>query len=607
VAIAKRTDIGVIHVEVPGCQTISVVLNKLGGTMDASFWEGKRAPGVKDHLDLDKYDSVVEVIEKAFKDYADRPAFTSIGHTVTFKEIDELSAAFAHYIQNHTNLKKGDTLAIQMPNTIQYPVVMYGALRAGLRVTNTNPLYTEREMLHQFNDSEAKALVCMDVFAKSVQNIKDQTGIETIIVTSLADMLPGVKRTLINFLAKYVKKMVPSYELPNAVRLRKALSLGAGKGFKADHMPSPQDTIILQYTGGTTGVAKGAELTNRNLVANMLQSKSMLQQVNDKGEKLKGEGQSTAVAPLPLYHIYAFTVHLMALFEQGDHSVLIANPRDTETFIKFISPFKLNAFVGLNTLFVSLMASPNFKKLDFSELRLTLSGGTALMDDTAKRWKELTGSGISEAYGLTECSPAVTMNPGGGLERMGTVGQAVPETALKCIDDQGNEVAVGERGELCVKGPQVMKGYWKRPDASKDAFTEDGEWFRTGDVAIIDEDGFVKIVDRIKDMILVSGFNVFPNEIEAVASEHPDVDNCAVIGVPDDKSGEAVKLYIMTENSNLTADDVKAFLKDKLTAYKMPRHIEFRDELPMTPVGKILRRELKDEEEAKRAKDANAA
>jgi long-chain acyl-CoA synthetase len=290
----------------------------------------------------------------------------------------------------------------------------------------------------------------------------------------------------------------------------------------------------------------------------------------------------------------------MALFEQGDHSVLIANPRDTETFIKFIKPFKLNAFVGLNTLFVSLMASPSFREVDFSDLKLTISGGTALMEDTAKRWKEFTGVGISEAYGLTECSPAVTMNPGGGLERMGCIGQAVPGTALKCIDDQGNEVALGERGELCVKGPQVMKGYWNRPDASQNAFTEDGEWFRTGDVATIDEDGFVKIVDRIKDMIIVSGFNVFPNEIEGVVAEHPQVENCAVIGVPDDKSGEAVKLFIVASDASLTAEAVKAYCKEKLTGYKMPRHIEFRDELPMTPVGKILRRELKDEEEAKR-------
>jgi len=575
--------------------------------MEASFWDGKRAPGVADNVDVTQYNAVVEVIEQAFKKYADRPAFTSIGLTMTYKQIDEYSAAFAHYLQNHTNLKPGDTIAIQMPNTLQYPIAMYGAMRCGLRVTNVNPLYTEREMQHQFNDSGAKALVCMEMFARSVQNVVDKTGIETVIVTSLADMLPTVKRTLINFAVKHVKKMVPAYSLPKAIPFRKALKLGAGKSFEPNYMRDPQDTIILQYTGGTTGVAKGAELTNRNLVANMLQSKAMLSQTDEGGVPLKGTDQAIVVAPLPLYHIYAFTVHLMALFEQGDHSVLIANPRDTETFIKFIKPWKLNAFVGLNTLFVSLMASPRFRDVDFSELKLTISGGTALMEDTAKRWKEFTGVGVSEAYGLTECSPAVTMNPGNGLERMDTVGQAVPGTSLKCIDDQGNEVAVGERGELCVKGPQVMKGYWNRPDASKDAFTEDGEWFRTGDVAIIDEDGFVSIVDRIKDMIIVSGFNVFPNEIEEVVADHPEVENCAVIGVPDDKSGEAVKLYVVPAVNTLTPEAIKEFCKSRLTGYKMPKHIEFREELPMTPVGKILRRELKDEEEAKRAKKTEAA
>jgi long-chain acyl-CoA synthetase len=573
--------------------------------VEASFWDGKRAPGVQDTIDLSKYDSVVEVIENSFKRYADRPAFTSIGYTLTYRQIDEYSAAFANYLQNHTTLKPGDSIAIQMPNILQYPIAMYGALRAGLRVVNTNPLYTEREMLHQFNDSGAKALLCMDVFAKSVQGVKDQTGIKHIIVTSLADMLPGFKRVLINAAAKHIKKMVPAYSLPEAVSFRNCLKLGKGKGFQANHMKNPHDTIVLQYTGGTTGVAKGAELTNRNLVANMLQSAAALGQTTADGKPMKGEGQAVIVAPLPLYHIYSFTVHLMALFELGDHSILIANPRDTETFIRFMKPWKLTGVVGLNTLFVSLMASPSFREIDFSEMKLTLSGGTALPDDTAKRWKEITGSGVSEAYGLTECSPAVTMNPANGLERMGTVGQAMPGTALKCIDDNGDEVAVGERGELCVKGPQVMKGYWNRPEATKDTFTPDGEWLRTGDVAVIDEDGFVKIVDRIKDLILVSGFNVYPNEIEDVVAGHPGVENCAVIGVPDEKTGEAAKLFIVASDQNLTAEEIKAFCKDKLTAYKMPRQIEFRDELPMTPVGKILRRELKDEEKAKR--EASAA
>ena len=574
--------------------------------MDASFWDGKRAPGVPDRINLDQYNAVVEVIESAFQRYADRPAFTSINYTLTYREIDEYSAAFAAYLQNHTTLKPGDRIAIQMPNILQFPIAMYGALRAGLIVVNTNPLYTEREMLHQFNDSGAKALVCMDVFARAVQNIKDQTGLKHIIVTSLADMLPLVKRTLINAAAKHIKKMVPAYSLPDAVPFRKALSLGAKiGGFVPNYMRNPNDTIILQYTGGTTGVAKGAELTNRNLVANMLQARAQLSQIDPAtGEKIKPDTGAKVVAPLPLYHIYSFTVHLMALFELGDQSILIANPRDTNMFVRMMKPHKLTGVIGLNTLFVSLLNHPEFKNLDFSQLKLTLSGGTALVEDTAKRWKAMTGCGISEAYGLTECSPAVCMNPAGGLEQMGTCGQAVPGTALKCIDAEGNEVAVGERGELCVKGPQVMKGYWNRPEATADSFTADGEWLRTGDVAVIDEDGFVKIVDRIKDLILVSGFNVYPNEIEDVVAMHPAVENCAAIGVPDDKTGEAVKLFVVATNPNLTVEEIRQHCRENMTGYKIPRYIEFRSELPMSPVGKILRRELKDEEAKKRAEIA---
>lgn len=573
--------------------------------MEASFWDGKRAPGVVDRIEI-KYDSAIDAIEKSFKQYADRPAFTCLGHTLTYQDMDVLSGAFASYLQNHTNLKPGDTIAVQMPNVLQYPVVVYGALRAGMRITNTNPMYTEREMLHQFNDSEAKALVCMDVFAHSVQNVKDKTGLETIIVTSAADLLPFVKRSLINFVMKKVKKAVPPYSLPESTSFLKAMSLGKGKPFKDAHLCDPQDTIVLQYTGGTTGVAKGAELTNRNIVANMTMSQATIHQTTDDGKLIRGEGAVTAVAPLPLYHIYAFSMHMMTYFEGGDHTVLIPNPRDIDGFIKSMLPHKVGVLVGLNTLFVSLMNNPNFKKIDFSHMYLTLSGGTALMEDTAKRWKQLTGCAITEGYGLTECSPTVSVNPSNGLEQLGSVGQAMPGCALMCIDAEGNEVAIGERGELCVKGPQVMKGYWKRPDATKDAFTEGGEWFRTGDVAIIAEDGFVRIVDRLKDMIIVSGFNVFPNEIEAVVADHPDVENCAVIGVPDEKSGEAVKLFIISSNPNLSVEEVKAFLKEKLTGYKMPRHIEFRDELPMTPVGKILRRELKDQEDAKRTQSSAA-
>lgn len=573
--------------------------------MEASFWDGKRAPGVSDSIDLSQYNAVVEVIESAFKRYADRAAFTSINFTLTYRQIDEYSAAFAAYLQNHTSLQPGDRIAIQMPNILQFPIAMYGALRAGLVVVNTNPLYTEREMLHQFNDSGAKALVCMDVFARSVQNIKDQTGLKHIIVTSLADMLPFPKRNIINAAAKYIKKMVPAYHLPDAIAFRHALAQGnKAKPFTPNYARDPNDTIILQYTGGTTGVAKGAELTNRNLVANMMQARAMLSQVDANGQRIKPDTGVKVVAPLPLYHIYSFTVHLMALFELGDHSILIANPRDTSMFIRMIKPHQLTGFIGLNTLFVSLLNDPEFAKCDFSQLKLTLSGGTALVENTAKRWEALTGCGVSEAYGLTECSPAVCMNPTGGLERMGTVGQAVPGTALKCIDDEGNEVAVGERGELCVKGPQVMKGYWNRPEATADSFTADGEWLRTGDVAVIDDDGFVKIVDRIKDMILVSGFNVYPNEIEDVVAGHPAVENCAAIGVPDEKTGEAVKLFVVSTDPNLLKDDIRDYCRDKMTGYKIPRHVEFRAELPMTPVGKILRRELKDEEAKKQASSA---
>jgi len=565
--------------------------------MEASFWDGKRASGIKDKINFNEYSSAVEAIEEALVKYADRPAFTSLGHTLSYQEIDAYSADFAHYLQNHTSLIPGDAIAIQMLNTLQYPVAVYGALRAGLRIVNTNPLYTEREMIHQFNDSGAKALLCMDIFAKSVENIQQQTNLELIMVASLADMLPGVKRVLINSTVKHIKKMVPKYHLPEAISFRKALKLCQGKGFIPAHLPNPDDTIVLQYTGGTTGVAKSAELTNANIIANMLQAGSVVGQTDAQGNPLIEENkQSIMVAPLPLYHIYSFTVHMMAFFRLGEHSVLIANPRDTETFIKAMKPFKITGLMGLNTLFVSLMASPNFKDLDFSELIFTLSGGTALIDDTANRWKAITGVGISEAYGLTECSPAVCMNPINGLERQGTVGQALQGTALKCINAIGEEVPIGQRGELCIKGPQVMKGYWNRPKATRESFTEGGEWLLTGDVAIIDDDGYVSIVDRVKDMIIVSGFNVFPNEIEAVVATHPDVINCAAIGVPDPKRGEVVKLYVVTNhNASLTGDEIKAFCKDKLTAYKIPRIYEFRTELPMSPVGKILRRKLKDE------------
>ncbi len=562
--------------------------------MDVSFWDDKRAPGVANSLDFEKFNSVIDVIENAMKNFPERKAFTGFGHTLTFREVDQYSAAFAHYLQEYTSLKPGDAIAIQMPNTLQYPIAMYGALRAGLVVVNTNPLYTEREMIHQFNDSGAKALLCTDIFAKSVQNIQTKTDIGTILITSMGDMLPTLKRFTVNTVIKHVKKMVPSYDLPNAVSFRKILKDNLGKSFAPNHLCNPNDTIILQYTGGTTGVSKGAELTNKNLIANMLQASALLDQTDDSGNRLVPLTDCNVVAPLPLYHIYSFTVHLMTFFHLGMHSILIANPRDTSLFIKAIKPWKLSGFIGLNTLFVSLMNHPQFKTLDFSKLVFTLSGGTALHLDTTIRWKELTKTGISEAYGLTETSPAVCMNPLNGLERIGTVGIALQSTAVKCIDDEGNEVAIGERGELCISGPQVMKGYWKQEQATKDTFTDDGQWLKTGDVAIIDEDGFISIVDRIKDMILVSGFNVYPNEIEDVLSTHPDIKDCAAIGIPDEKCGETVKIFIVAKGDNkLSIEEIKAFCKGQLTSYKLPRQVEYRNELPMSPVGKILRRELR--------------
>lgn len=563
--------------------------------MDVSFWDDKRAPGITNTLDFSTFDSVIDVIENAMKIFPDRNAFTGFGHTLTYREIDQYSAAFSHYLQEATDLQPGDAIAIQMPNTLQYPIAIYGALRAGLVIVNTNPLYTEREMIHQFNDSGAKALVCMDIFAKSVQNIQPQTKITTVLITSMGDMLPPLKRFAVNTVIKHVKKMVPDYNLPNAVSFKKILKENLGKSFKPTHLAHPNDTIVLQYTGGTTGVSKGAELTNANLVANMLQASTVLDQHDEQGKPLIPTTlDGNIVAPLPLYHIYSFTVHLMAFFHLGLHSILIANPRDTSMFITAIKPWKLSGFIGLNTLFVSLMNHPKFKTLDFSKLVFTLSGGSALLADTAARWKEITGSGVSEAYGLTETSPAVCMNPINGHERIGTVGVPLQHTAIKCIDDIGNEVEVGERGELCIYGPQVMKGYWKQEQATKETFTEDGMWLKTGDVAIIDEHGFISIVDRIKDMILVSGFNVYPNEIEDVLATHPDIENCAVIGIPDPKTGESIKVFIVAKgDKELTLDEIKDFCRGELTAYKVPRHLEYRESLPMTPVGKILRRELR--------------
>ncbi|MEX5503985.1 long-chain-fatty-acid--CoA ligase FadD2 [Pseudomonas putida] len=560
--------------------------------MQADFWNDKRPAGVPSTIDINAYTSVVEVFERSCKRFADRPAFSNLGVTLNYSELERHSAAFAAWLQQHTDLKPGDRIAVQMPNVLQYPIAVFGAMRAGLIVVNTNPLYTEREMRHQFKDSGARALVYLNMFGKRVQEVLPDTGIEYLIEAKMGDLLPAAKGWLINTVVDKLKKMVPAYQLPQAISFKQVLRLGREQSPKPVPL-SLDDIAVLQYTGGTTGLAKGAMLTHANLVANMLQVLACFSQHGPDGQKLLKDGQEVMIAPLPLYHIYAFTANCMCMMVTGNHNVLITNPRDIPGFIKELGKWRFSALLGLNTLFVALMDHPGFRQLDFSALKVTNSGGTALVKATAERWEALTGCRIVEGYGLTETSPVASTNPYGQLARLGTVGIPVAGTAFKVIDDDGNELPLGERGELCIKGPQVMKGYWQQPEATAQALDADG-WFKTGDIAVIDPDGFTRIVDRKKDMIIVSGFNVYPNEIEDVVMGHPKVANCAAIGVPDERSGEAVKLFVVPREGGLSVEELKAYCKANFTGYKVPKHIVLRESLPMTPVGKILRRELRD-------------
>nr|BBJ03901.1 long-chain-fatty-acid--CoA ligase [Marinobacter nauticus] len=553
------------------------------------FYQDKYPAGIPREVDLKKYKNMVDVFEQAVKKFADKPAFTAVGVTLTYRDLDTQSRNFAAWLQNKTDLKPGDRIAVQMPNITQYPVIVFGAMRAGLIVVNTNPLYTTREMEHQFNDSGAKALVVLANMADNAEKVLPHTGIEHVIVTEIADMHSPIKRTLMNAVVKHVKKMVPSYNLPTAHKLPAVLSAGAREKFTPVDI-NLDDLAVLQYTGGTTGVAKGAMLTHANLVANLTQVRPMME---DQVE----EGMEVVIAPLPLYHIYSFTLNCGIMLEAGAHNVLIPNPRDIPGFVKEMQKQKFSAFIGLNTLFVALCNNEDFQDLDFSGLKLTASGGMALTSDTAKMWERVTGCEISEGYGMTETSPVVTFNPRSAIQ-IGTIGLPIPSTVVKTIDDDGNETPIGEPGELCVKGPQVMRGYWQRPEDTQKSFTDDG-FLKTGDVALIQEDGYIRIVDRKKDMIIVSGFNVFPNEIEDVVTSHPKVVECAAVGIPDAKSGEAVKVYVVPTKEGVTANELKEFCRERLTAYKVPKHFEFRDELPKSNVGKILRRELRDEANAK--------
>ena len=561
--------------------------------MDASFWADKRPAGIPNDIDLTQYSSIIDVFDQACVKHAKLAAFSNMGVTLTYADLDRLSAAFASYLQQHTDLEPGDRIAVQMPNVLQFPIAVFGAIRAGLVVVNTNPLYTAREMRHQFQDSGAKALIYMNMFGHLVQEVLPDTEIKYLFEARMGDMLPGLKGMLVNAAVKHVKKLVPDYSLPQAVPFKAALKRSNGRR-PSGVTRTLDDVAVLQYTGGTTGVAKGAMLTHGNLVANMLQVYANMQQLDSNGQKINGEPGEVIIAPLPLYHIFAFTVNCMCMMIAGHHNVLITHPRDIPGLVAELKKWQFSSIVGLNTLFVALMDHPEFEKLDFSRLKSTGSGGTALVKATAERWQKKTGCVIGEGYGLTECSPVVTSSPGDGLARLGSVGLPAPGTALKVIDENGNELPIGERGELCVKGPQVMKGYWNRPEATAEVLDADG-WFRTGDVAIIDEDGFVSIVDRIKDLIIVSGFNVYPNEIEDVVAAHPKVANAAAIGVEDEKSGEAVKLFVVHSDKSLTVDELKAYCRANFTGYKVPKHYEIRESLPMSAVGKILRRELRDQ------------
>ncbi|XLX41856.1 long-chain-fatty-acid--CoA ligase FadD1 [Ectopseudomonas mendocina] len=555
--------------------------------MTENFWKDKYPVGVAAEINPDQYPNILAVLKESCQRFADKPAFSNLGKTLTYGEIYKLSGDFAAYLQKHTDLKPGDRIAVQLPNVLQYPVVVFGAMRAGLVVVNTNPLYTARELEHQFNDSGAKALICLANMAHLAEQVVPKTGVKTVIVTEVGDMLPTFKRLLVNAVIKHVKKMVPAYNLPKAVKLNDALAKGRGQSF-TEASPSNDDIAVLQYTGGTTGVAKGAMLTHRNLVANMLQVKELM------GANLN-EGCEVLIAPLPLYHIYAFTFHCMAMMLIGGHNVLLTNPRDLPAVVKDLAKYRFTGFVGLNTLFVALCNNEDFRKLDFSSLKLTVSGGMALQLATAERWKEVTGCAICEGFGMTETSPVATVNPFSAIQ-LGTIGIPVPSTLCKIVNDDGQELAIGEIGELCVKGPQVMKGYWQRQEATDEILDAEG-WLKTGDIGLIQEDGYLRIVDRKKDMILVSGFNVYPNELEDVLATLPGVLQCAAIGIPDEKSGEAIKVFVVVKpGESVTKEQVMEHMRANLTGYKVPKAVEFRDVLPTTNVGKILRRELRDEE-----------
>lgn len=549
-------------------------------------WLSSYPESVPAEIDSSAYASVVDIFTESTARFANRPAFHNLGTTISYQQLDDATQAFASWCQHEAGLVKGDRIAIMMPNLLQYPVAVFGALRAGLVVVNTNPLYTDRELEHQLTDSGAKAIVVVEAFAHTLAKVIDKTSIETVITTRFGDMLSFPKSLLINVVLKYVKKMVPPFDLPGAHSMKDVLSKGTSLP-PAKAELNHDDLAFLQYTGGTTGVAKGAMLTHGNMVSNIQQAWTWINAVE------QDEGEETIVTALPLYHIFALTANCLTYMKLGAMNLLITNPRDLPAFVKELGKFEFTAFTGVNTLFNALMNTPGFDQLSFDKLKLTLGGGMAVQKAVADRWKQITGNTLIEAYGLTETSPAACINPMDLTEYNDSIGLPIPSTEGSIRDENNQPVPVGEAGELCLRGPQVMKGYWQRPEETAATIDSDG-WLHTGDVAIMNEQGYFKIVDRLKDMILVSGFNVYPTEIENVLANLPGVLEVGAIGVPDEHSGEVVKVVIVKKDPDLSEEDIHSYCKNELTGYKRPKVIQFVDELPKTNVGKILRRELRE-------------
>ena len=548
-------------------------------------WLNSYEPGINAEIDITRYKSITDVFAQSAAKFATKPAFQNMGKTLTYAETAKLIADFASYLQNVLKLPRGERVAIMLPNLLQYPVALFGALQAGMVVVNTNPLYTPRELEHQLKDSGASVIVVLENFAATLQSVLPNTQVKHVIVASVGDMFGAIKGGIINFVVRKIKKMVPAYHIDGAIPFQTAMKQGAAQPFQKVEL-TRSDTAFLQYTGGTTGVAKGAVLSHGNICANMMQAAEWIK------NRLR-QGEETVIAALPLYHIFALTVNLMIFTDAGSKIVLITNPRDMKAFLGDMKKERVSVFVGVNTLFNSLVNNPAFAELDFSNLRLTLGGGMATQQAVAEKWKRITGTPIVEAYGLTEASPGVCCNPLNIETYSGGIGLPIPSTEIELRDAEGNTVPQGQPGEMWVKGPQVMQGYWMRPEETAKAIDPRG-FLETGDIAVMDEKGWFKLVDRKKDLIVVSGFNVYPNEIEEVIAHNDKVLEVACIGVPSDKTGEALKVFVVKKDPSLTKEELTAFCRTELTGYKVPKDIEFRDELPKSNVGKILRRELKE-------------